>query len=225
MSERVYARQFHAEPGAEAWRVLPEGATAFFRSGSFPDSLRFVAAIGGIVEGGPSPDVDIRGDGVTVLLRAFKAEGYGMTTVELALAKRIGAAAAELGLVAEPSAIQGLSVIPGATDRTAIMPFWQAVLGYVPRPDNPGEDLVDPHDRTAPFWFEQMDELRSDGKGSIHLVVWLPWDQAQARIAAGLAAGGTVVRENSEELFWTLADPAGNEVDIATTPAPETSPG
>ena len=28
MSERVYSRQFHAETGAEAWRVLPEGAQA-----------------------------------------------------------------------------------------------------------------------------------------------------------------------------------------------------
>jgi hypothetical protein len=27
-------------------------------------------------------------------------------------------------------------------------------------------------------------------------------------------------RHNEEERFWTLADPAGNEVDIATTSAP-----
>ena len=225
MSERVVARRFQAEPGAEAWRILPEGASAFFRSASFALSLRFVEAIGGVVADGPAPDVDIRADGVTVLLRAFKPEGYGMTTTELDFARRIGAAAAELGLAAEPAATQSLLVIPGATDRSTIMPFWAAVLGYVPRPDGPDEDLVDPHDRTAPFWFEEMDELRADGKGSIHLVVWLPWDQAEARIAAGLAAGGRVVRENTEELFWTLADPAGNEIDLATTPAPEIATG
>jgi 4a-hydroxytetrahydrobiopterin dehydratase len=101
------------------------------------------------------------------------------------------------------------------------MPFWQAVLRYDPRPDSPDEDLVDPHERLAPFWLEQMDELRSDGKGSVHMVVWVPWDQADARVTAGLAAGGTLVRHNEEEMFWTLADPAGNEVDIATAPAPE----
>jgi len=100
------------------------------------------------------------------------------------------------------------------------MPFWQAVLGYVPRPDSPDEDLVDRHDRSAPFWFEEMEELRSDGKGTIHLVVWVPGDEATARVDAGIAAGGRLVRHNVEEAFWTLADPAGNEVDIATTSAP-----
>ena len=100
------------------------------------------------------------------------------------------------------------------------MPFWQTVLRYEPRPDSPDEDLVDPRDRLAPFWFEQMDELRADAAGTIHLVVWVPWDQAEARVAAALAAGGRLVRHNTEEAFWTLADPAGNEVDVATTTAP-----
>ena len=47
----------------------------------------------------------------------------------------------EMELSADPAAIQGLSVIPGATDRREIMPFWQAVLGYERRPDSPDEDL------------------------------------------------------------------------------------
>ncbi len=32
MTERIFARQFHATEGVEAWRVLPEGAYAFFRT-------------------------------------------------------------------------------------------------------------------------------------------------------------------------------------------------
>ena len=221
MDERVFATQFHAAAGAEAWRVLPDGATAFFRAETFASSIAFVDAIARVAPVGREPDIDIRADGVTVLLRAFKPEGYGMTVVELELARAISSAASELGLIADPTAIQSLLMIPGAPDRATIMPFWQAVLGYVPRPDSPDEDLVDPHARLAPLWFENMDELRPDGMGTVHFVVWVPWDQAQARIAAGLAAGGRVVRENTEELFWTLADPVGNEIDIATTPAPE----
>ena len=100
------------------------------------------------------------------------------------------------------------------------MPFWQAVLGYVPRGDSPDEDLVDPNDRGAPFWFEAMNAPRADGVGSVHLVVWVPWDLAESRMEAGLAAGGRLVRHNEEEGFWTLADPAGNEVDIGITAAP-----
>lgn len=218
--DRVFSREFHAADGAENWRVLPEGAYAFFRAESFAASARFVGAISGLVGDGDAPDVDIRGDGVTVLLRAFKGEHFGLVQRDLDLARSIALTADEMGLVAAPSAIQSLSIIPGATERQAIMPFWQRVLGYVPRPDSPDEDLVDSHDRGAPFWFEEMEELRADASGTIHLVVWVPWDQAPSRVEAGIAAGGRLVRHNVEEGFWTLADPAGNEVDIATTSAP-----
>ncbi len=220
MTERITSRAFHGADGAEAWRLLPEGAVAAFRSDSFAVSVAFVQAIGDLVRAGHEPDIDIRRDGVTVVLRAFKGLEYGLVQRDLDLARAISTTALDLGLKPEPAAIQSLLIIPGATDRRGIMPFWQGVLGYAPRPDSPDEDLVDPHDRLAPFWFEEMDELRADGAGTMHLVVWVPWDQAEARIAAGVAAGGRIVRHNVEELFWTLADPAGNEVDIATTSAP-----
>lgn len=220
MAERVFSREFHAAEGAEAWRVLPEGAYAFFRASSFAASARFVEAIGGLVDEADAPHVDIRGDGVTVLLRAFKGTEFGLVRRDLDLARAIGTVADDHGLSPDPSAIQSLSVIPGATERRDIMPFWRSVLAYIPRPDSPDEDLVDRHERGAPFWFEEMDELRADGAGTIHLVVWVPWDLAESRVEAGIAAGGRLVRHNAEEAFWTLADPAGNEVDIATTSAP-----
>jgi 4a-hydroxytetrahydrobiopterin dehydratase len=220
MTDRVFSHQFHAAAGAEAWRVLPEGAYAFFRTDSFATSARFVDAISGLIDDGAAPAVDIRGDGVTVLLGAFKGESFGLVQRDLELARSIAAAAHDLGLTTDPSAIQSLSIIPGALDRGAIMPFWRAVLGYQPRPDSPDEDLVDRHDRGSPFWFEEMEELRADGAGTVHLVVWVPWDGAESRVEAGLAAGGRLVRHNVEEGFWTLADPVGNEVDIATTVAP-----
>ena len=219
-TERVFSAEFHAAEGAAAWRVLPEGAYAFFRTESFATATQLVDAIAGLVGDGEAPQVDIRGDGVTVLLRAFKATGFGLLRRDLDLARSIAAAAEDLALTADPAAIQSLLVIPGATDRSTIMPFWQGVTGYVPRPDSPDEDLVDRHERGAPFWFEEMEELRADGAGSVHLVIWVPWDEVEARVEAGIAAGGRLVRHNTEEGFWTLADPAGNEVDIATTSPP-----
>jgi 4a-hydroxytetrahydrobiopterin dehydratase len=221
MEDRVFSRDFHAAEGAEAWRVLPEGAYAFFKTDSFAASARLVQAIGDLLDGADAPHVDIRADGVTVLIGAFKGEHFGLVRRDLALARSIAVTASDLGLQADPSAIQSLSIIPGAPDRGAIMPFWQSVLGYVPRPDSPQEDLVDSHERGAPFWFEEMDQLRADGAGTMHLVIWVPWDLAESRVAAGLTAGGRLVRHNTEEGFWTLADPVGNEVDIATTSAPE----
>ena len=218
--DRIFSREFHGAEGAEAWRVLPEGAYAFFRTDSFAASARFVEAISVLVADGDAPNVDIRADGVTVLIRAFKGKDFGLVQRDLDRARSIATTADEMGLAADPSAIQSLSIIPGATERHAIMPFWQGVLGYVPRPDGSDEDLVDSQDRGAPFWFEEMEELRADGKGTTHLVVWVPWDEAASRVEAGLAAGGRLVRHNVEEGFWTLADPVGNEVDIATTSAP-----
>jgi 4a-hydroxytetrahydrobiopterin dehydratase len=221
MTDRILSRQFHGAEGAQAWRVLPDGAYAFFRTDSFAASAQFVEAISRMIGDGDEPSIDIRSDGVTVLIRAFKGQQAGLVRGDVDRARAISAVARQIGLTAEPAAIQGLSIIPGALDRGRIMPFWQAVLGYDRRPDSPDEDLVDPHGRLAPFWFEDMEALRADGAGTIHLVVWVPWDEAEARVAAGLATGGRVVRHNLDENFWTLADPSGNEVDIATTSPPE----
>jgi 4a-hydroxytetrahydrobiopterin dehydratase len=224
MDGRILSARFHAAEGADAWRVLPDGAFAHFRTDSFGTSVRFVEAVSALIGAADAPDIDIRRGGVTVLVRAFKGTEFGLVQGDLDLARAISATAREMGLRADPSAIETLSIIPGAIDRRTIMPFWQGVLGYDPRPDSPDEDLVDPHGRLAPFWFEEMDELRPDGAGTVHLVVWVPWDAAEARVAAGLAAGGRLVRRNEEEKFWTLADPVGNEVDIATTSAPDPTP-
>jgi 4a-hydroxytetrahydrobiopterin dehydratase len=138
-----------------------------------------------------------------------------MTRRDEELARRISAAARLLGLAADPSAVQSLLVIPGATVRAEVMPFWRAVLGYEPRRDSPAEDLVDPRGRGVPFWFEEMAEPRPGG-GAIHVAVWVPYERAEARIAAALAAGGHMVRDTFAPSWWTLADAAGNEADIAT---------
>ncbi len=108
-------------------------------------------------------------------------------------------------------------MIPGAPVIAEIVPFWRAVLGYEPRQDSPDEDLVDPHRVGPPFWFEAMDEPRPGGGGAIHFAVWVPAEQAEARVAAALAAGGHLVRDDYAPSWWTVADAAGNEADIATT--------
>ena len=140
-----------------------------------------------------------------------------MSRRDVDLARRISALAREQGATADPSSVQALLVIPGAPVTAEVMPFWEAVLGYRPRGDSPDEDLVDPQDRGPGFWFEPMDEPRPGGIGAIHVAVWVPGEQAEARVAAALAAGGRLVRDEFAPAWWTLADAAGNEVDVATT--------
>ena len=60
-----------------------------------------------------------------------------------------------------------------------------------------------------------MDEPRIQ-RNRIHLDVTVPHDVAQQRIAAALAAGGTLVSDTAAPAFWILADPEGNEACICT---------
>jgi 4a-hydroxytetrahydrobiopterin dehydratase len=215
--EQITGERFLESDGVEDWRVVEQGACAYFRTGSFEAGARLVRAIAelpGLDE--HHPDVDVRHDGATVRLITITDDYYGMSQRDVELARQISAMAREQGLTADPSAIQSLLIIPGAPNIAEVMPFWRAVLGYEPRPDSPHEDLVDPRSRAAAFWFEQMEERRADGGGAIHIAVWVPHDQAEARVAAALAAGGRMVRDEFAPAWWTLADAAGNEADIAT---------
>jgi 4a-hydroxytetrahydrobiopterin dehydratase len=218
MTDRLSPTQFHESAGVEDWRVLGDGACAYYPTGLFAAGARLVQAISELPEiDAHCPDVDLRGDGVTVRLLTTSDDYYGMTTHDVDLARRISAAARDLGLAGDPSAVQSVLVIPGAPDTATVLPFWRAVLGYEPRGDSPDEDLVDPRSRGPSFWFEGMKEPRPDGGGAIHVAIWVPSEQAAARVAAALAAGGRLVRDEFAPAWWTLADAAGNEADISTT--------
>ena len=44
----------------------------------------------------------------------------------------------------------------------------------------------------------------------------MPHDVAEERIAAAIAAGGTLVSAARARAFWILADPEGNEACVCT---------
>jgi len=217
MNEPISATQFHESDGLEDWRVLAEGALIFFRTDTFAESARLMQAISEIpgIDDQP-PAIDVRAGGVTVRLISVTDDYFGMTDRDVEVARQISDVARRAGVPADPSALQSWLIIPGAPEIAEVMPFWRAVLGYEPRPDSPDEDLVDPQDRGPAIWLEQMAEPRADGGGAIHVAVWVPPEQAEARVAAALAAGGRMVRDDFAPTWWTLADAAGNEADIST---------
>jgi 4a-hydroxytetrahydrobiopterin dehydratase len=118
-----------------------------------------------------------------------------------------------VGVPADPTAVQSVQVTIDALVHPDVMPFWRAVLGYRQVGD---EDLLDPHSQGPAFWFQQMDAPRPQ-RNRIHIDVWVPHDQAEARIAAAIAAGGHLVSDEHAPAWWTLADAEGNEADVATT--------
>jgi 4a-hydroxytetrahydrobiopterin dehydratase len=217
MTDQISPAEFEAAEGVEDWRVIGDGACAFFRTDSFAMSGRLVQNIGDELVGlDGRPDVDIRRDGVTVRLVTIADDYMGMTQRDVELARRISAVARQMGVAADPSAVQSLLVVVGSLATPEVMPFWEAVLGYERRVDSPEEDLVDPADRGPAIWFETMEEAPHEGGGAIHVAVWVPHEQAEARVAAALAAGGRLVRDGFAPMWWTLADAAGNEVDVST---------
>ena len=218
VADGISARQFRESDGVADWRVLADGAYAFFRTQSFAAGARLVGAIGELAGvDDHHPDVDLRRGGVTVRLITVSGDYFGMSGRDVDLARRISALSREHDATAEVSSVQAFLVIPGAPATAEVMPFWEAVLGYRRRGDSPDEDLVDPQDRGPGFWFESMDEPRPGGFGAIHVAVWVPGEHAEARVAAALAAGGHLVRDKDAPASWTLADAVGNEVDVATT--------
>jgi 4a-hydroxytetrahydrobiopterin dehydratase len=208
MSETITPRRFHEVD----WRVVRNDACAHFRTGSVPAGVALVDAIGRLADATDHhPDVDLRSDGVTVRLRT---ESGTLGEREVALAQQISAAARELGVPVDPTSLQIVQIAIDALVIPDVMPFWRAVLGYREVDD---EDLIDPLFQGPPVWFQQMDAPRPQ-RNRIHIDVYVPHDQAEARVAAALAAGGHVVSDEHAPGWWTLADAEGNEVDVAPWP-------
>jgi 4a-hydroxytetrahydrobiopterin dehydratase len=212
MAEKITATQFDKTTGTQDWRYLLGRIEATFRAGSFEAAAAFATRVAEAAEAANHhPDIDIRyPDRVHIVLSTHSAGGVTENDVELA---RTITALAELGgAMSEPLAAQALEVAIDALDIPAVLPFWQAVLGY----KKEGEDaIVDPVGIGPTFWFQQMDEPRPQ-RNRIHLDVTVPHEVAEERIAAALAAGGKLVSDAQARAFWVLADAEGNEACVCT---------
>ncbi len=90
--------------------------------------------------------------------------------------------------------------------------FWRAVLGYAPMSH---DNAVDRLGHGTTVWMQQLEDA-NPLRHAMHVDVSLAREEAEGRVAAALAAGGRIVDESEEH--WTLADRAGNRVDIAAWP-------
>lgn len=210
MSDSISPRDFRADPGTADWRVVGDGARAWFATGSFEAGAALVAAIASVAEkAGHHPDVDLRWSGVGV--RLISHDVGDISVRDLVLARRISAEARSLGIAADPSRVQSLQIAIDAVDVAAVRAFWQAALGYSPVED---ADLQDPRGLGPNIWIQRIDDARAE-RNTIHLDLYVPRDGIEARIDAALAAGGRLVNDENAPEWWTLADPEGNEVDLA----------
>lgn len=209
MVEQISDAEFSAAEGVDDWRVLFWGAKTLYETGDFATGARFVAAIAEqAAEVDHAPLVDLRPDAVTVQLLTI---GVGISDLDLELARRISRVAADLGLRADPSAVQHVQLAFDAAEPGPVMDFWRAALGYV---QVSGDDLVEPNLIGPSAWFQAKPHVAP--RNRIHVDISVPHDQAQARIDAVLAAGGRVLGDRYAPAWVSLVDPEGNVADIAT---------
>jgi len=167
------------------WRVLDGVATAWFDA---PSLIEGAALAGHVVELSGAILVDVRATGVRVRLDSD------------AHAEAVSAAAKDLGLAANPAALQRLSVVLESADPTAVRPFWERALDYVPGQDG---GLADPLRRDPAMRVRPSTEPRPL-RNRIHLDVVRPEAEVE-RAGLGEAYGAFGVCH---------ADPDGNEVDL-----------
>jgi len=209
---KLSAPEFAALDGLDDWRFLLGAIVAEFRAGSFPDAGSLVAAIAAAAEAADHhPEISVRfPDRVRV---AFTTHAIGgLSDVDVDMARTVSAIARAAGATAEARTPQALEIAIDTMDADRIRPFWAAVMGYRSATDG---SLYDPLRIGPAIWFQQMDAPRTE-RGRFHLDVTVAHDEAEDRVAAAIAAGGTLVNDTFARSFWVLADADGNEACVCT---------
>jgi len=136
----------------------------------------------------------------------------GLSARDVELARQISAAARDLDVPSDATAVQTIQLAIDALVASDVMPFWRAVLGYEELGD---EDVVDPHRRGPSIWFQQMDAPRPQ-RNRIHVDVSVPLTRPRGASLRRSSPAGHIVDDRHAPQWWTLADAEGNEVDVAT---------
>ncbi|WP_338697726.1 VOC family protein [Streptomyces sp. Q6] len=198
------------------WRKLAQPLVARYRVAGLGEGAAFVAAVAEVAAAaGREPDVRL-GSGF-VELALCTADGDGgrwITGADLHLAQAVSALARKHGLRAVPGEVAQLELALDAVDFDLVGPFWSALL--TGSPDHiVRDDVMDPGRRVPNVWFQRTDAHETP-RQRWHPDLWLAPEEAAPRIAAAVAAGGTVVDSSSAPSFTVLADPEGNRVCVCT---------
>jgi 4a-hydroxytetrahydrobiopterin dehydratase len=195
------------------WRKLAQALHARFRTGDFVGGLKFVTAVTEAAEAANHhPDVTLTYPYVD--LKLISHDAGRLTQRDVDLARRISEIAAEQGVAADPRSLAEVELALDTADAAAASPFWAALLTG-DRDSVSGDDVADPNGRVPLLWFQHTDPHETP-RQRFHLDVWVPHDLAEARIAAAVAAGGSVVDDSEAPSFTVLADPEGNRVCVCT---------
>ncbi len=212
-----------AEANLADWRKLAQGLHARYLVDDFGAAARFVAAVGEAGDAlGHYPRVSIGNGHIDLELVSGDAifrdeEGTEhvvewVTQQDVDLARRITEIAADHELDADPGSVSEIELGLDTARSATIAPVWAALLtgdaGSQGR-GTPGDEIRDATGRTPNLWFGDADE-HDTSRQRFHVEVYVALEVAAQRIAAAVAAGGTVVDDSDAPSLTVIADQDGN---------------
>ena len=221
-----------AEANLTDWRKLAQGLHARYVVDDFRTGARFVAAVG---EAGDAlahhPRVSMGTGYVDLKLVSEDAiyrddEGTEhvvewVTQRDVDLARRITEIAQDHQLAADPAAVSVIELGLDTAHSATIAPVWAALLtgdAEAQGHGSPSDEIRDPTGRVPNLWFGDADE-HGTSRQRFHVEVYVAPEVAGQRIAAAVAAGGTVVDDSNAPSVTVIADQDGNTgavcVDVA----------
>lgn len=194
------------------WRKLGQALHARFSIGGLATAADFIDRVGRMTT--PSEQLiefSIPTGAVEVKV-CTRIDGLWVTAPDLALAAAISGIARELALEAEPERLLQIEFALDVEDEDSALDFWAiAVSGSTAARVH--DAVFDPAGHQPALRVQPPEPL---GRGQRwHMDVWVAPEEADARISALLAAGGTVINDAEAPFFTTISDPEGNRVCIA----------
>jgi 4a-hydroxytetrahydrobiopterin dehydratase len=200
-----------AAAGLTDWVLLPQSLQTRLLTGDFATGLRLVERIGAAAEAADHhPDLDLRYPYLDVRLSSHDAGG--VTERDVALARQISELVQTEGVRAAPQAATVLELGLDTPHAAGVRPFWRAVLAMDEQ--GSGDDVELHSDGLPTLWFQRSGA--QEPRQRFHLDLWVAPEVVQERIAAAVAAGGSLVSDAEAPSFWVLADPEDNKVCLCT---------
>ena len=212
-----------AETGLTEWRKLAQGLHARYLTADFATAVRFLAAVGEAGdEIGHHPRVTIGQGHVDLELVTADAiyrddEGTEhvvewVTQQDVDLARRVTEIAAEHGLDADPASVSEVELGLDAAASAVVAPVWAALLtgdAASQGRGSPSDEVRDATGRVPNLWFDDLDTDSTSGQ-RFHVEVYVALEVVEQRVAAAVAAGGTVVDDSDAPGLTVVADQEGN---------------